>query len=321
MDNLLALGVRFIVALQGLGGWQVPLMKFFTFLGTEEFYMLVLPALYWCFSNSLGARVALMLMLSGGVNEALKLTFHAPRPYWYSPQVRNFAVETSFGVPSGHAQNAVAIWGTVAAYLKKFWGWVLAVLLMFWIGFSRLSLGVHFPHDVLVGWLVGACLLWLSVRAWKPLARWARGLSLGSQAGLAFLASLALMAIAVVPLLWLHGNWQPPVAWAGYATEAVSANGLLTTGGALFGLLLGLAWLERAGGFQVRGAWWKLVLRYVLGVIGVLIIQYGLKVVLPGGETLVGYLARYLRYALTGLWLTGGAPLIFVRCRLAERAR
>lgn len=321
METILDFGIRFITALQNLGDWQVPLMKFFTFLGTEEFYMLVLPVLYWCVSAPLGARVAVILMLSGGINDALKLAFHAPRPYWYSPSVKHFASETSFGAPSGHAQNAVAVWGIVAAYLKKGWGWAIAILLMFLIGLSRLSLGVHFPHDVVFGWLIGLLLLWLTVRVWQPIANWARRQPTGGQILLAFLASLVLMTPSAILLLWLKENWQPPAAWAAYASEAVSANSLLTTGGTLFGLLAGILWLERAGGFQTRGVWWRLLLRYLLGVAGVLAIRYGLKAIFPDGETLAAYLMRYLRYAFIGLWLTGGAPLLFVRWKLAERVR
>lgn len=320
MDRILASGIQLITALQNLGAWQVPLMKFFTFLGTEEFYMLVLPVLYWCVSAPLGMRVAVILMLSGGVNDALKLAFHGPRPYWYSPLVQHFTSETSFGVPSGHAQNAVAVWGIMAASLKKGWGWIAAVLLMLLIGLSRLSLGVHFPHDVLIGWLVGLLLLWLTVRGWQPIARRVRQRPAGQQLLLAFLASLALMTPSAVLFLWLKANWQPPAAWAAYAGEAVSASGWLTTGGTLFGLLAGMLWLEQSGGFQTQGAWWKLLLRYLLGVAGVLAIRYGLKAIFLEGETLPAYLMRFLRYALIGLWLSGGAPLLFVRCRLAERA-
>ncbi len=321
METILAFGVRFITALQHLGEWQVPLMKFFTFLGTEEFYMFILPVLYWCVSASLGMRVAVILMLSGGINDALKLALHAPRPYWYSPSVKHFASETSFGAPSGHAQNAVAVWGMMAAYLKRRWGWAGAILLMLLIGLSRLSLGVHFPHDVLLGWLVGLLLLWLTVRAWHPLTNWSKRQPARMQILLAFLASLALMTPSAVLLLRLNGNWQPPLEWAAYAGDAVSANSMLTTGGTLFGLLAGVVWLEQAGRFRTQGPWWRLLLRYLLGIAGVLVIRYGLKAISPAEETFVAYLLRFLRYALIGLWLAGGAPILFVRCRLAERVR
>jgi membrane-associated phospholipid phosphatase len=38
----------------------------------------------------------------------------------------------------------------------------------FFIGLSRLYLGVHFPHDVLVGWALGFITLWAFLGFWEP---------------------------------------------------------------------------------------------------------------------------------------------------------
>src|SRR5512136_3466678 len=128
MQTILDFGIRFVVAVQGWGTWLISPMKLFSFLGTEEFLILLLPILYWCVDSILGIRVAIILMLSTSLNGALKLAFHGPRPYWYSPSVLGMADETSFGIPSNHAQSAVVVWGILAAYLKKWWGWLVAIL-------------------------------------------------------------------------------------------------------------------------------------------------------------------------------------------------
>lgn len=174
MQSILDLGIRLIVALQGLGTWPTLPMRFFSFLGTKDFFMLALPMLYWYVDSMLGIRVALILMLSTNINSAFKLAFHGPRPYWYSPKVRALATETSFGVPSGHAQGAVVFWGLLATYLRKWWSWLVAILFILLIGLSRLYLGVHFPHDVLLGWLIGGVILWLGLRFWDPVLAWAK---------------------------------------------------------------------------------------------------------------------------------------------------
>ena len=172
-------------------------MHFFSFLGVEDFFMLALPMLYWCVDSMLGMRVALIIKLSANINEAFKLALHGPRPYWYSPKVRGLATETSFGVPSGHAQGAVVFWGLLAAYLRKWWGWLVAILLMLLIGLSRLYMGVHFLHAVLLGWLIGGVILWLALRFWDPVLAWAKKLSVGWQVLCAFLASLVLILLPV----------------------------------------------------------------------------------------------------------------------------
>jgi membrane-associated phospholipid phosphatase len=320
MQTILDFGIRFIAALQGLGDWQTLPMQFFSFLGTEEFFMLVLPILYWCVDSLLGLRVAVILMLSTSINAAFKLAFHSPRPYWYSTSVKGMAEETSFSIPSNHGQTAVVIWGILAAYLRKGWGWLIAILLILLISLSRLYLGVHFPQDVLAGWLIGGLILWLTLRFWDPLAAWTKKHSALWQVLAAFLASLVVFLLPLIPFLWLKiTNWQPPQEWARYAAQAITAQNGATSAGTLFGLFLGLVWFGCQGGFQTKGVWWKLVLRYLLGIAGVFIIRYGLKFIFPEGETILAYFLRYLRYTLIGFWVTGGAPWAFIHLKLAEK--
>ena len=203
MQPVLDFGVRLIVFLQGLGNWLELPMKFFSFLGTEDFFMVALPVIYWCIDSTLGIQVAVILMLSNSVNCAFKLAFHDTRPYWYSQTVKGLAAETSFGVPSNHTQSATVIWGIIAAYLRKWWAWLVAVLLILLIGLSRLYLGVHFPHDVLVGLLIGGILLWLVLRFWTPITAWAKKKSIGQQIMIAFMASLMLVLLPLIPFVWL----------------------------------------------------------------------------------------------------------------------
>ena len=56
MQIILDFSIRFIAGLQGLGSWLTLPMEFFSFLGTEEFYLLVLPVIYWCVDSNLGMR-------------------------------------------------------------------------------------------------------------------------------------------------------------------------------------------------------------------------------------------------------------------------
>ena len=53
------LDLSWVIAFQSLGDWLVSPMQFFSFLGTEEFYILILPILYWCIDTSLGIRVGI----------------------------------------------------------------------------------------------------------------------------------------------------------------------------------------------------------------------------------------------------------------------
>jgi membrane-associated phospholipid phosphatase len=323
MSAIYDLGVQLVVAIQGWGGWLKLPMDIISFLGTEYFFLLLLPILYWCVDNSLGVRIGFILMVNLSLNAALKLALHMPRPYWYSTDVKSFATETSFGAPSGHSENAMVIWGTLAAWMKKWWGWLIAALLVVLTGISRMYLGVHFPHDVLIGWLAGGLLVWLTVRFWDPVAAWAKKLSLGGQILAAFAASLVLILMPLIPYLWLKlTNWQPDPAWASYATEAVSLSGAFTSAGAFFGLLAGLAWLSRHGGFKTSGVWWKLILRFLVGVVGMLVFYLGLDIlfglIAPDAEAALPFILRFVRYTIIGAWVSAGAPWLFIRMKLAE---
>lgn len=326
MEAYYDLGIRLILFVQSWGEWLLNPMEFFTFLGSEQFFLLVMPFLYWCLDTGLARRIGFILILGNGLNAILKLAWHSPRPFWYTREVSAYAFESSFGVPSGHAQNSVAVWGVLAAALAKNWLTGVAVLLVFLIGLSRVYLAVHFPHDVLVGWLIGGVVLWLYLRLEGPVKGWMKKTSLGVQLLTAFLASLAFVAIGGLVRSTLN-DWALPVEWienahVAFPDEAInplSLDGLLTSSGALFGFAGGIAWLEARGGIDVSGAWWKRGLRFLIGVAGVVALWAGLGMVFPAGETLAAYALRYLRYALVGNWIAALAPEVFLRLGLAKR--
>jgi membrane-associated phospholipid phosphatase len=326
MEFLWESGIAFVLAMQSLGAWLEAPMEFFSFLGSEEFFLLVLPVLYWSVDARLGLRVGVILLLTGAVNDAFKLTLHSPRPYWFSPEVKALAFESSFGAPSGHAQIATGVWGMLASQIRRGWAWGVAIFIIFMIGLSRLFLGVHFLHDVLLGWLIGALVLAILLRVWDRTADWVQGQTLGRQVGLAFGFSMLLILGSLLPYLWLQ-NWPLPVDWINNAQLAgatqselphpITLNGVLTTSGTLFGLFAGLAWMNTQGRFTARGTVTQRILRYALGALGVGILWFGLGAVFPRGDELIPYILRFVRYGLVGLWVSAGAPWLFIKIRLA----
>jgi len=326
MDVFFDSGITFLQSLQSLGQWLVLPMQAITFVGSEEFFLLVLPAIYWCLDATLGFRVALILLISSSLNGALKLAFHAPRPYWVSPQVKAFAAETSFGAPSGHAQVATGVWGMIAATVRRLWVWLVCLSLIFLIGFSRLYLGVHFPHDVIFGWLFGVITLGLILLLWKPIAALIAEQTLGNRFLIALGASFVFILIELVPYLWLRINFEVPQGWIALAISAtageripapVTIEGAWSNAGVFFGLMCGFIWLNQRGGINVDGKFWEKAVRYLVGLVGVLLLWRGLSVVfgLLTFNELLTFLLRYLRYALTGLWISAGAPLLFIRLK------
>jgi membrane-associated phospholipid phosphatase len=83
---------------------------------------------------------------------------------------------------SGHAFFALTIYGMLAYLLSRdapprrrwqYWGATLMVILL--VGFSRVFLGVHYPSDVVAGFLVALPWLWgcpALPQALRSLRRW-----------------------------------------------------------------------------------------------------------------------------------------------------
>jgi len=319
MNSILDRGIDFIAGLQTSAPWLEAPSRFFSFLGTEKFYLFLLPFLYWCVNVRLGLRVGVILSLSDCLNTFFKFLFHQPRPYWVSDKVRMIQAEVSYGLPSGHAQHAVAVWGTAAARGKGWLRWLMTVLI-FLIGFSRIALAVHFPTDVLAGWLIGGVILWAFVKWETAVMSWFNRFRLPQKIGLAFAASILLIIISLAGLAFVPpvdpSQWKADVARAFSLAPGRAAAGAVGVAGTFFGLATGAILIFRRGGFDARGPWVKRALRFVSGMIGVIILWLGLTMILPRDESFVSQGLRYVRCALTGLWVAYAAPWVFIKLGL-----
>ena len=319
MESLQQLGLALTAWLQTASPALDGLMTFISLLGSVGFYLLLIPIIYWLYDPSLGVRVLLVLLTTDFFGNVFKQLFHQPRPYWIGP-VQGLAQETSYGIPSGHSSNSLAVWGYLAYRLGKVWLWGLATALVLLIGLSRLYLGVHFPHDVLFGWLIGLAVIFLFARFEKPVGAWMAQQSLGGQALVGLVASLVMVLVGWLVLALIAGS-PDPEPWRAYAAEARDLTRYFTLGGALFGTVSGYALMKRYAAFQPAGRWGQKLARFALGIFGLLIIYLGLDLLfglLAADESLLGYILRYLRYASLTLWAVFLAPWLFIRLRLAE---
>ena len=71
MDILFSFALSVTLWLQNLTAGLFPLMKGITFLGNEEFYLLLMPILYWCLDWHAGIQVGTLLLLSTGTKSCL----------------------------------------------------------------------------------------------------------------------------------------------------------------------------------------------------------------------------------------------------------
>jgi membrane-associated phospholipid phosphatase len=328
MDGLMQWGVNLILALQSVHGYT-GVMQFYSSFGTEEFFLLVMPVLYWCVDATLGIRLAVVIISSNGLNGLLKVAFHLPRPFWYDARVQALSVETSYGLPSGHAMNSTTLWGFLAQQLKKWWTWVAALLLIFLVSLSRLYLGMHFPTDILAGWVGGAIVLAAFTLGERPAVAWLRRLTFAQHLGLACAISLMYIALYGGLLAAIAGS-PDPAQWEQTAARAMATpagqlatlprdpDHATTNGGMLLGLGAALAVNARRPRFSARGPWLKRLARFAAGTVGVLVFWLGIKLITPPEPFIVEAIFRYFRYALAVFWGLSLAPWLFVRLKLAD---
>lgn len=111
------------------------------------------------------AAIWLLFTVAGGLvlELTLKYAFHRARPAPFFG-----AVPLSYSFPSGHSLMSFCVYGVLAGLLShrarsaliRVLVWVMAVVLVAAIGVSRIYLGVHYPSDVIAGYLTAA--VWVS---------------------------------------------------------------------------------------------------------------------------------------------------------------
>ncbi|MDR1909849.1 MAG: phosphatase PAP2 family protein [Spirochaetaceae bacterium] len=323
MAGLLSWGleaVRFVQRLESPALTAV--MRGLTELGSGAFYAAALLFIFWCVDERRGFRLALLIMLSGGLNGLLKLAFRQPRPFDLDPSV-GLVPELSYGFPSGHAQLSLVFWGALAFWSRKRLGPAAiagALLLVLTVAFTRLYLGVHFPTDILGGWLAGALTLCAGIFLSAP-----AGALLKRQGGFGLGAEL---------------RWRILAAAAGaFLLNAAGAGENL--GGLFLGFYAGYALTLSRGSFSAaarvplpRPA--ILLLRFLAGMAGLAALHFLLSSLLPGPLSLFAgigaaaetgglwgaaspwlRLGRFIRCGGMGIFAAAGAPRLFALLGLA----
>ncbi|MEM8858762.1 MAG: phosphatase PAP2 family protein [Chloroflexota bacterium] len=286
--------IEWIFSLQAAGGdFGSAFFRSITFLGDQEFYLVMFPLLFWCIDTRLGIRVAVAYLVSTWFNLTLKELFQQPRPFHIDPAV-GIIDEVGYGMPSNHAQATTVIFGVLAHRIGRRWGWITAGIVALLVGFSRIYLGVHFPLQVILGWTIGIVFLWFYITYADRIESSIARLTMWQHLGFATLSAIVLSFvtpfednIAAVATLW--GLWCGTALLAGFDIQ-----------------------------FSADGTFWQKVGRFLLGSVGVALIFAGLRAVFPDEGEPLFLIFRFVRYGLIGLFVGFIAPWLFSRAGLAS---
>lgn len=303
-------GLEFLVFMNNLGGRPLDLiLEPLHWLGGEYGYTVLLPLVFWSVDAVLGRSLYILVMGSALVNGGLKAWWARPRPYQVAPlRIIPAHTESSFGIPSGHAQGGMVLGLFLIRESRRTWLRILYMALILAMGLSRMIMGVHFLQDVLVGWVLGALVFLAFIRWETPLGKRLKALPLWYQALLSLIPAIA--AVAADALV---------------AADYPATKNLLATGGAYSGMLLGMTAECRYGAHSADGPLWKRILRFPMGIVMLLGTDRLLSLMFhrlsDDWTASVGvaavYTIRYLLVGLVGFWIV---PMVFRGMKLSRLA-
>ena len=169
-DRFVVIDDSVITWLHGYWGPATDLVMFF-FTTIGEFWVLAAISLIAAYALIRYGRwidaggLALACFGVGPLNLLLKSIFERARPNLFDGPIHL----TTYSFPSGHAMDSIAVYGMLAfvgVRLIKSRLWqativLMAALTVLLIGLSRVFFGVHYPTDVIGGYIAGA--IWLAI--------------------------------------------------------------------------------------------------------------------------------------------------------------
>ncbi len=277
--------------------------SFITLFGEETLFMALGLIFFWCISKSQGYYLLCTGFIGTMINQFLKMLFRVPRPWIKDP---NFTIvesareaATGYSFPSGHTQTSVGFFGGVARANKTPWLRIAAIAMCVLVPLSRMYLGVHTPHDVIVSTCVALILIFVGYPLFKKAE---------NSPKIMYSILITLAVLMAVYLVFINLYQFPAEVYSEeniHNLESARENGFTLMGCALGFILVytaDLKWLK----FETKAVWWVQIIKIVGGLALVLAVKELAKIplnaILP--EDSLARLVRYFLVAVVGgiLW-------------------
>jgi len=303
------------------------IMILFSHIGDPRYAFLMLFPLAYCTDNGFGLKVLWLSSLTEWTNAVLKWIARDDRPYWWSstncmfaaPMLEQYPItcESGPGFPSGHVMSSSSLGLLILFYLhekqkrNRVFKFTLILLVPMYIAMvclvslSRVFIATHFPHQVIVGAVVG---ILMAVSVQKLSSNNSRGVLLHQSS---LLIACTLLAIALVLFYTLRLCGLNPTSsvdlalqhcfhrhWVHIDTTLFFA--VVRDVGSLCGISLAAFVLPSLFGREVllhSKSWSQIIGSVCLGVLFCLLFSLGEHVRLPQDDIILFYILAALKYA------------------------
>lgn len=270
-------------------------------LGDQYGIILILGFLYWGSNKKWGKYMLLCMAPAQIISPMLKSTVCRLRPYMVHSDVIKCLkpvdseydiydiVAQGYSFPSMHSSSSVAVYSALAIYNHKYGQKKIAILILgivmpLLIGLSRIYLGVHYPTDVLVGWIFGAVTLFIMDYLYGKLSN----------------ISIVYLAIALIGFAGIF---------------FCDGNDFYTSYGMIVGGFVSALFEERFVKFKNTRNFGIMVLRTLGGVVIYLVVNTVLKLPFSSeflsSGTKLAQLVRLVRYFINTFIMIGLYPMSF----------
>lgn len=272
---------------------------FLLFTISTELPVLVLftAMMYWCINKKYGQKILFALIGNITLNTGIKELVKAPRPIGTQGiESMRTSTATGYSFPSGHTQSATAFWVSIMTIFKRKWLYILGSVIILGVGISRLYLAVHWPIDVLCGWIFGIIFTIFLSKVFDYIDN---------------NKAYGVLLVVLIPFVVF--------AFLINSTEYTKILGLLT--GFILGYIVEDKFIQFETGqnnkridfsskySRSRKNKSKIIInlyRFIIGISTLALAYVGLKYIMPSG-----YIFDYIRYTIVVFYAVAGVPAIF----------
>ena len=285
------------------------IFTFFTVCTEVPVITVLTGILYWCINKKAGQRILFALCGSLNINAGVKNFVKMPRPIG-TKGLESLRVETATGYsfPSGHTQTATTFWTSMMYLFRKIWIYIIGILMIVGAGLSRLYLGVHWPMDVIVGWIFGIVLSILFIKLFDYIDDSKNYYIL---VGLMLIFGVCTYFIGGEDLYKIFGLYTGFTL--GYMVEDTYINFSTENEDRRKNIFA-----KKSSNNEGLG---NKILRFVVGIISLLVVYLLLNymednLIVGSSEEIINII-KYLKYTFVVFWGVAGAPALFKIFKLA----